>query len=121
MGSEHETSLVTGRSRPAEIVSDPTSIIRSAWAAFHGRDWNEASHRRALLRHNFPDILIGYSAAVATLREAGRVDDADAMAEQTLRRFPMNPRHIANRHGLSRRAVTTPVRSRDGPRFAVPA
>jgi tetratricopeptide (TPR) repeat protein len=71
--------------------ADPGPLIRSAWEAFHSRQWDEAERRWARLRAEFPDVLIGYSAAVTTLREAGRLDVAEAMAEQVVARFPDQP------------------------------
>jgi tetratricopeptide (TPR) repeat protein len=91
MSADQEAPLITRPQRPAEIQGDPATFIKSAWEAFHSRDWDEAGRRWALLRQKFPDILIGHSAAVTTLREAGRLDDADAMAEQMLQRFPNEP------------------------------
>jgi predicted Zn-dependent protease len=78
--------------RPAaEKSADPAPLINNAWQAFHKRDWDEAERRWARLRAEFPDVLIGYSAAVTTLREAGRLDAAEAMAQQVLARFPNEP------------------------------
>ena len=68
--------------------ADPGPMIEHAWAAFHAGDWDEAGRRWAVLRAHFPEILIGYSAAVTTLREAGRLDEAAKMAAETIGRFP---------------------------------
>ncbi len=72
----------------AEPAPDPTPLIRNAWEAFHDRNWDEADRRWDLLRRKFPHNVIGYAAAITTLREAGRLDAADALAERTLQRFP---------------------------------
>jgi tetratricopeptide (TPR) repeat protein len=76
---------------PPETMGDPATLISSAWQAFHNRRWDEAGHCWARVRAEFPDMVIGYSAAVTTLREAARLDAAEALAKQALQRFPEEP------------------------------
>jgi tetratricopeptide (TPR) repeat protein len=91
MSLDEDVASITKPRRAAESARDPAPLIRSAWQAFHSRDWDEADRRWARLRSEFPDSLIGYSAAVTTLREAGRLDAAEVMAEHVLGRFPDEP------------------------------
>jgi predicted Zn-dependent protease len=71
--------------------TDHAPLVSSAWAAFHRRDWDEAGRRWAQVREAFPGLLIGFSAAVTTLREARRPAEADALSTLMLQKFPAEP------------------------------
>lgn len=91
MNADPNLSVV---SLPPAGVADPAQLVDAAWAAFHSRDWDRAERTWAALRAAFPNMVIGYSAAVTTLRDAGRLEEAAAMAQAALARFP----HEATAH-----------------------
>jgi tetratricopeptide (TPR) repeat protein len=67
---------------------DLGTLVTKAWQAFHARDYVEAIRLWAVVREHFPQMLIGYAAAVTTFREAKQRDAAKAMSEEAVRRFP---------------------------------
>jgi tetratricopeptide (TPR) repeat protein len=91
MSSDQAAPSIADPRHATRIEDDLGPLINNAWQAFHKRDWDEADRRWARVRERFPDALIGYSAAITTQREAGRLDAAEAMAERMLERFPNEP------------------------------
>ena len=53
------------------------------------RDWALASERWGELRRTFPDDASGYVRGAAALRNAGRLDEAEALAREAVSRFPV--------------------------------
>ena len=70
------------------VPPDPSSHINAAWAAFHRRDWDTALVAWARVRERFPHLMIGYAAAMTTLRESGRLEEAAGSIRQWLQEFP---------------------------------
>jgi tetratricopeptide (TPR) repeat protein len=54
------------------------------------QDWAEAASRWARLRELAPDRLDGVIGEVGALRQLGRLDEAEALAAEAVRRFPDN-------------------------------
>jgi len=66
------------------------------WQAHHRHDWPEAARRWALFRERFPDLATGYATGSVALREAGRLDEAEAVLQEGLRRHPENAEMVGN-------------------------
>ena len=62
--------------------------IGGAWLAHERRDFDAAVERWAKMRAAFPDSPAGYHGGAVSLRDAGRVDDAEALARTATERFP---------------------------------
>ena len=78
----------------AAMALFPTEValfIDSAWLAHRRRDVDEAVRRWDRVREQFPDHPVGYTGAVVTLRDAGRLDAAEALLAQACARFPDDP------------------------------
>src|SRR5205085_5324336 len=65
--------------------------LQRAWLAHERRDFAAAVERWAELREALPDHPAGYHGAAASLREAGRLDDAEAVAAAGMQKFPDDP------------------------------
>ena len=66
-------------------------VTEFAWQAHHRRDWDTAIHRWERLHSMFPGHLAGFLGGAFTLSHAGRADQADALLERGLDRYPNNP------------------------------
>jgi tetratricopeptide (TPR) repeat protein len=62
--------------------------LKVALIAAHRQDWVEAFRRSKALLDRFPDASEGHVSLGAALREAGRLDEADAILEAAVARFP---------------------------------
>ncbi|HEX6443196.1 MAG TPA: tetratricopeptide repeat protein, partial [Stellaceae bacterium] len=68
--------------------TEPRPQIELAVVSHARRDWPEAVQRWEIVRGEFPNEPLSYSLAAAALREAGRFDEAEALAESARERFP---------------------------------
>jgi len=59
-----------------------------AWLANHRRDWAEAVTRWEAFRQRFPNQQGGYTAGSVAFRELGRFEEAEALLQSALERFP---------------------------------
>ena len=71
--------------------ADAGVAIDRAWVAHRRRDGAEAARRWEQVRRDHPEQLTGYTGAVATLRQAGQLDAAEALLAQARARFPDDP------------------------------
>ncbi len=62
--------------------------LRLAELAMRRRDWEAACARWARVREGFPERVAGFSQGVVALREAGRLEEAEALAGEAAARFP---------------------------------
>src|SRR3984957_10827871 len=69
----------------------PDQLASDAWAAMAQRDWEQALAYWAQLREYFPERGDGHVRPIQALWLAGRIDEAEAMAETSLRRLPQDP------------------------------
>jgi tetratricopeptide (TPR) repeat protein len=78
-------------------------LIEYGGLAHHRRDWPEAVRRWARLRERHPQYPGGYQASASALREAGQLDEAEALLAAAVPRFPT---HLAMllEHGLTAQA-----------------
>ena len=76
---------------PASGAVDVNRLAQAAWDAMQRRDWDEAIQRWEAVRAASPDRADGYIAACHALREAGRLDDAEAVGLEAVTRFPESP------------------------------
>lgn len=76
---------------PAGPVPEAGQLIGPAWDAHHRRDWTTALEAWRLLRTHHPSHVAGFTGAVTTLRAAERLDAAEEMGLDALRRFPNEP------------------------------
>ena len=56
--------------------------------AMHRRDWDEACERWGEVRGLFPEHPAGYLRGVVALMEAGRLEECEAIADETVELFP---------------------------------
>jgi tetratricopeptide (TPR) repeat protein len=70
--------------------AEPTVFIDRATIALQLSDWSEALRQLQVVRDRFPDQSGGYIAAGHALRHLRRCDEADAITEAGLARFPDN-------------------------------
>lgn len=59
-----------------------------AMVAERQRDLDEAARRWALVRRKFPNRKLAYTAEVGALRRLGRLDEAESVLRQAMRRMP---------------------------------
>jgi tetratricopeptide (TPR) repeat protein len=81
---EAETLAESARERFPEEIS---FHLQRALLASHRRDWGEAIQRFMELRENFPQMPEGYVHGISALREAKRLEEAEAWAEEGNKRF----------------------------------
>lgn len=62
-----------------------------AWVAHRRHDTAEAIRRWGRLRSRFPDHPVGFTGAASTLRDAARMDEAEALLSVASARFPDDP------------------------------
>jgi tetratricopeptide (TPR) repeat protein/predicted O-methyltransferase YrrM len=103
-----ETALTTARTLAeqghfeiAELTLDqarqrfpdsPEPLIEYARVAETKHDWVVMAARYTVLRIRFPDEVLGYQGGAHALRELGRLDEADALLEAAMSRFPNEPK-----------------------------
>jgi len=80
-----EATLAEGMRRQPD---DPQLAIHHSWIAMRRADWAEASRRWGAIRDRFPDQPAAYYEGGLTLRDAGRLDEADAVLAAGVRLFP---------------------------------
>ena len=84
-----------------------------ARVAMARRDWTLARERWAKLRDAFPDFAEGFSEGAKAAREAGRLDEAEALAREAAARFPeVMSGHLTLAHVAMRRRDWTLARER---------
>jgi predicted Zn-dependent protease len=72
-----------------EKFSDDAAVrAEYAWLAHHRRNWSEAVSRWDTVRRRFPELQAGYTGGAVALRESGRHDDAEALLQSALLKFP---------------------------------
>jgi tetratricopeptide (TPR) repeat protein len=69
---------------------EPHYLEGYALVAERRRDYAEAAKRWAVVRKKFPYRKFGYINAVGCLRQVGRLDEAEAVMAQALRRMPQD-------------------------------
>jgi len=92
---EAETVLAEAMGRFPE---HPGFAIHHGWMAMRRADWTEASRRWAAMRDRFLDQPVAFYEGGLALREAGLLDEADAVLAAGAARFPDNAevfRHYA--------------------------
>lgn len=86
-------------------------LVEYAWVAQDGGDWPEAVQRWETVRERLPDHVEAHAIAAEALAQAGRLDEAEALAAAACARFPQNPlafaanARIASLRGDHRAAV----------------
>src|SRR5207249_2399253 len=63
----------------ARFPDEPAPVVERAWLAHHGRDWATANRLWEAVRRQFPGQIAAYTGAAQALREADRLDDAEAL------------------------------------------
>lgn len=71
--------------------NDGAPIVERAWLAHQQRDWNTAIALWEELRRRFPAQIAGYNGGAQALREAGRIEEAEAIVAAGVNRFPADP------------------------------
>ena len=66
----------------------PEGYVQRGEVAMRRGDWTAASERWGELRQVFPDHVLGYTRGAEALRSAGRVDEAEGLACEAVKRFP---------------------------------
>ncbi len=84
-----ELTLEQARQR---FPDNPEPLIEYARIAETKRDWAVMAARYTVLRIRFPDEVLGYRGGAHALRELGRLDEADALLEAAISRFPDEPK-----------------------------
>ena len=64
---------------------DPRYLEAYAASAEHRRDFAEAARRWAMVRRKFPNRRLGYVNGIGTLRQARRLDEAEALLQRGMR------------------------------------
>ena len=64
--------------------------LQRAWLAHESRDFAAAGERWAEMREIFPDHPAGYSGGAVSLRDGGRLDEAEALIADGAERFPQD-------------------------------
>ncbi|MGD0109579.1 MAG: hypothetical protein ABSC06_36960, partial [Rhodopila sp.] len=85
---EAEALLEEGMRRFTD-VSD--LVAEHAWTALHLNRWDDAGERFHTLRERFPGVADGWQGGAAVLRGQFRLNEAEAMLEQAMERFPHLP------------------------------
>ena len=66
----------------------PGGYVQRAEVAMRRGDWSLAVERWEELRRAFPDHASGYLRGAAALRKAGRLEEAEGLAREAVKRFP---------------------------------
>ena len=72
----------------ARFPEHTEGYLMLARVAMHRRDWALARERWAKLRDAFPQCAEGFSGGAKAAMEAGRLDEAEALAREVVARFP---------------------------------
>ena len=83
---EVETLAQEAVARFPEVMQGHLTLAR---VAMHRRDWTLARERWAKLRDAFPQYAEGFSGGAKAAVEAGRLDEAEALAQEAVARFPV--------------------------------
>jgi tetratricopeptide (TPR) repeat protein len=75
----------------ARFPEHPDVLIQFAWIAMMRQRWDDALQWWTAVRERAPDRVDGYSWAARALWQAGRLDEAEIMATEAVRRFPDAP------------------------------
>ncbi|HXQ53712.1 MAG TPA: tetratricopeptide repeat protein [Stellaceae bacterium] len=70
--------------------SDRGTLTEHAWLALIKRDWPEAARRWERVRQRYPGEAEAYLRGAAALAATWRLDEAEKLAEEGIRRFPHN-------------------------------
>jgi FkbM family methyltransferase len=73
-----------------EFPLDLWTAAEHAAIAMRRRDWGEALRRWEAVQRGFPNHPVGYSGKGEALRDAGRIEEAEAVFADALHRFPEN-------------------------------
>ena len=65
--------------------------VQRAEVAMYREDWEGAVERWEAVRGAFPDHASGYERCTVALMNAGRLEEAEVLAEEAVRRFPHRP------------------------------
>jgi tetratricopeptide (TPR) repeat protein len=71
---------------------DSDVACEHGWIAYHRHQLDEALARFETVRQRFPDLVTGYTAGAAVLRDQFHLAEAEAMLEAAQGRFPDEPR-----------------------------
>ena len=82
---EAEALAQEAMARFPEVMQGHLTLAR---VAMRRRDWTRARERWTKLRDAFPDCTEGFSGGAKTAWEAGRLDEAEALAQEAAARFP---------------------------------
>ena len=75
-----------------ELLPDESGpLVEHAGLAIRRRDWDLAIDRWAKVRERFPDQIACYTGEALALRELGRFDEAEALLDAAVTRFPDQP------------------------------
>ena len=74
---------------------DPELLAQYAWIAIKRQRWDDALNWWATVRERAPQRPDAYVWAARALWQSGRIDDAEKMADEALRRFPGNADALA--------------------------
>ncbi len=98
----------------------PEALIEYARVAETKHDWVVMATRCTVLRIRFPDEIHGYRGGARALRELERLDEADALLEAAMSRFPNEPDVFIDHLRAGRRSpqVTGAPWRNASPRFA---
>ena len=86
-GRLEEAEAVAGEA-VARFPEDSGGYVYRADAAMRREDWPAACAHWAALRHAFPDQAAGFVRGAKALLEAGRLEEAEAVAGEAVARFP---------------------------------
>ena len=87
-----ENILLTARTLARRVERANTEIGRQRGElAMRRGDWSLASERWSELRREFPDHVAGYVRGAEALLNAGRTEEAEAVAGEAVSRFPDEP------------------------------
>ena len=103
---EAEALAREAAARFPEVVRGHLTLAR---VAMRRRDWTLARERWAKLRDAFPQYAEGFSGGAKAAMEAGRLDEAEALAQEAAARFP---EHVWGHLMLARVAMRRRDRTR---------
>ena len=93
-----ENIMLTARMLARKVEHAETEInYHRGELAMHRGDWSLASERWGEMRRTFPNHAAGFIRGATSLMRAGRLDEADAVAEEAVSRFPDRPEGYVQR------------------------
>ena len=107
-----EALLEAGRLEEAEVLASeaaerfaehPGGYVQRAEVAMRREDWEGAIGCWGEVRGAFPDHTSGYERCTVALMNAGRLKEAEVLAEESVRRFPHRPGSYLRRAELAMR------------------